>query len=78
MVPKKVIDYATFDFSIKDGETFAVTSIEIGDIVKGFGLKEGDYTRNKYDVKWTIYEEIYQLIKTAGNTITLKVVTSTG
>lgn len=74
---KKTSDDTTFGFSVKDDAPVVVTRVEIGSIAEGCGLKEGDYIAalNDRDTKWTTHEEMAQLIKASGNTITLKVVT---
>ncbi|XP_042897215.1 rhophilin-2 isoform X2 [Parasteatoda tepidariorum] len=74
---KKSSDDSTFGFSVKDNSPVVVTRVEIGGIAEGCGLKEGDYITavNDEDTKWTTHEEMAELIRNAGNTITLKVVT---
>ncbi|XP_055951122.1 rhophilin-2-like isoform X1 [Argiope bruennichi] len=74
---KKASDDATFGFSVKDDCPVVVTRVEIGGIAEGCGLKEGDYITavNDKDTKWTTHAEMAELIKSAGNSISLKVVT---
>ncbi|XP_035229149.1 rhophilin-2-like isoform X2 [Stegodyphus dumicola] len=74
---KKASDDATFGFSVKEDSPVVVTRVEIGGIAEGCGLKEGDYITavNDQDTKWASHDEMAELIKAAGNCITLKVVT---
>lgn len=74
---KKADDQQSFGFSVKDDAPVVVTRVEIGGVAEACGLKEGDYITavGDQDTKWTTHEEMAQLIKSSGNTITLKVVT---
>ncbi|GBM81315.1 Rhophilin-2 [Araneus ventricosus] len=74
---KKASDDSTFGFSVKEDCPVVVTRVEIGGIAEACGLKEGDYITavNDKDTKWTTHAEMAELIKSAGNSISLKVVT---
>ncbi|ERL92459.1 hypothetical protein D910_09773, partial [Dendroctonus ponderosae] len=66
-----------FGFSVRGDAPVIIAIVEPGSLAEFGGVKEGDFivSIGDKDVKWASHEELVALIKTAGDSLSLKLVT---
>ncbi|XP_063217121.1 rhophilin-2 isoform X1 [Bacillus rossius redtenbacheri] len=66
-----------FGFSVRGDAPVIVAGVDQGSLADFGGMKEGDFivAISDRDVKWSAHEEVVKLIKLAGDTLSLKLVT---
>ncbi|XP_046667846.1 LOW QUALITY PROTEIN: rhophilin-2-B [Homalodisca vitripennis] len=66
-----------FGFSVRGDSPVIIAGVDHGSLAHFGGMKEGDFivSIGDKDVKWAVHEEVVRLIKDAGDSLSLKLVT---
>ncbi|XP_054276992.1 rhophilin-2-like isoform X2 [Macrosteles quadrilineatus] len=66
-----------FGFSVRGDSPVIIAGVDHGSLAHFGGMKEGDFivSIGDKDVKWALHEEVVRLIKDAGDSLSLKLVT---
>lgn len=67
----------SFGFSVRGDSPVIVAGVEACSLAELAGVKEGDFivAIGDLDTKWSTHEEVVQLIRKAGDELTLRVIT---